>query len=72
MNLLNFFKPRLVQSCTTVIIPLYDCVFFIRSLNCAEFFSRLSEVTQALDPISGTQLRIGRRGLDEPWSLGTV
>jgi hypothetical protein len=41
-------------------------------LNCAEFSSRLSEVAQTLDPISGIQFLVDGRGLDEPWLLGTV
>ena len=45
MNLIaNFLKPRLVQSRSTVVIPLYERVVFVRLLNCSEFSSRLSEV----------------------------
>jgi hypothetical protein len=72
-NLLaNFFKPRLVQSHTTVVIPLYKRVVFVRLLNCTEFSSRLSEISQTLDAITGIQFRLGSRGLDERWSLGSV
>jgi hypothetical protein len=56
-------EPRLVESSTTVIIPFDDRVFFVSSLNCAQFSIRLSEVTQTLDPISGSQLLAGGRGL---------
>ena len=69
---LNFPEPRLVQSHTTVIIPLYNRVVFVRLLNCSEFSSRLSEVAQTLDAISGSQFLVGSRGLDEQWFLGTV
>jgi hypothetical protein len=61
-----------VQSRATVIIPLDDRVLFVSSLNCADFSSRLSEVAQTLDPISGSQLLAGSRGRGERWSLGTV
>jgi quercetin dioxygenase-like cupin family protein len=53
-NLLaNFFEPRLAQSHTTVVIPLYKRVVFVRLLNCTEFSSRLSEISQTLDAITG-------------------
>jgi hypothetical protein len=57
---------------TTIIIPLDDRVIFVSLLNCAEFSSRLSKVAQTLDPISGSQLLAGGRGLGEGWSLGAV
>jgi SOS response associated peptidase (SRAP) len=41
-------------------------------LNCSEFSSRLSKITQALYSITGIQFRVGSRGLDERWSLGSV
>jgi hypothetical protein len=47
-------QPWLVQSHSTVIIPLYKCVVFVRLLNCAEFSSQLSKITQTLDTITGT------------------
>jgi hypothetical protein len=62
----------LVDSYSTVIIPLDDRVLVVSSLNCAEFSIRLSEVAQTLDAISGTQLLAGGGGLGERWSLGTV
>jgi hypothetical protein len=73
MNLItNFLKPRLAQSHTTVVIPLYKRVVFARLLNCTEFSSRLSEISQTLDAITGIQFRVGSRGLDERWPLGSV
>ena len=69
---LNFLEPRLVQSHSTVIIPLDDGILFVGSLNCAEFSGRLSEVTQPLDAISRSQLRAGCRGLNERRSFGSV
>jgi hypothetical protein len=70
--LADFLEPRLVQSHSTVIIPLYKGVFFVRLLNCPEFSSRLSKISQALDPITGIQFRVGRRGLSERWPLSAV
>jgi len=70
--LADFFEPRLAQSHTTVIIPLYKRVVFVGLLNCSEFSSRLSKVTQALYSITGIQFRVGGRGLDKRWSLGSV
>jgi hypothetical protein len=52
-----------VDSHTTVIIPFDQRVIFVSLLNCAEFSSRLSEVAQALDTISGIEFLIGGRGL---------
>ncbi len=69
---LNFLKPRLAQSHSTIIIPLDDSILFVGSLNRAEFSGRLSKITQALYSITGIQFRVGSRGLDERWSLGTV
>ena len=48
-----------MESHTTVIIPLDDCVIFVSLLNCAECSSRLSEVAQTLDAISGIQHLVG-------------
>jgi hypothetical protein len=50
---LNFLKPRLVLSRSTIIIPLYNRVIFVRLLNGSEFSSRLSKISQALDVITG-------------------
>jgi hypothetical protein len=61
-----------MESRSTVIIPFDDRVLFVSSLNCAEFSSRLSEVAQTLDTISGSQLLAGGRWLGERWSLGAV
>jgi hypothetical protein len=55
MNLcLNLPEGRLVESYPTVVIPLYKGIVFVRLLNCSEFSSRLSEVAQAHDTISGS------------------
>jgi hypothetical protein len=69
---LNFLKPGLVESRATVIIPFDDRVIFVGLFNCAEFSSRLSEVAQTLDAISGIQFLVGGRGLGERWPFGTV
>jgi hypothetical protein len=61
-----------VKSHPTVIVPFDDRVIFVSLLNCAEFSSRLSEVAQTFDAISGIQFLAGSRGLDERWPLGTV
>jgi hypothetical protein len=69
---LNFLKPGLVESRATVIIPFDDRIIFVGLFNCAEFSSRLSEVAQTLDAISGIQFLVGGRGLGERWPFGTV
>jgi hypothetical protein len=68
----DFLKPRLAQSHATVVIPLYKRVVFIRLLNCSKFSSRLSKISQTLDAITGIQVGVGPRGLDERWPLGSV
>jgi hypothetical protein len=70
--LADFLEPWLVHSHATVIIPLYKCVVFVRLLNCTEFSSRLSEISQTLDTITGTEFRVGSGGLDERWPLSSV
>ena len=73
MSLLaDLLEPRLAQSHSTVVIPLYKRIVFVRLLNCTEFSGRLSEVAQPLDAISGVQSRVGSRGLGEPWLFGPV
>jgi hypothetical protein len=62
----------LAESHTTVIIPLDDRVIFIRLLNCSEFSSRLSEITQTFDAISRSQFLVGGSGLGERWLPGTL
>jgi hypothetical protein len=53
MNLIvDFNKPRLAQSDTAVVIPLYERVIFVRLLNCSEFSSRDSEVAQTFYAIT--------------------
>jgi hypothetical protein len=69
---LNFLERRLVDSYSTVIIPFDECVLVVSPLNCTEFSSRLSEVAQTFDAISGAQFLTGGGGLGERWSLGTV
>jgi hypothetical protein len=61
-----------VESHTTVITPFDDRVVFVSLLNCTDFSSRLSEVAQTLDAISGIQFLVGGRGLGERWLLGAV
>jgi hypothetical protein len=70
--LADLLQPRLVQSHPTVIIPLYKRLVFVRLLNCTEFSSRLSEISQTLDAITGIQFRVGSMGRDERWPLGSV
>jgi hypothetical protein len=62
----------LVESHTTVIIPFDDRVIFVSLLNCAQSSSRLSEVAQTLDAISGMQLLVGRRELGKRWLPGAA
>jgi hypothetical protein len=68
----NLLEPRLVEPLTTVIIPLDDCILFISLLNCPEFSSRLAEVAQAFDPISGVQFLVCGERVGEPWLFGTI
>src|ERR1700687_454613 len=69
---LNFLEPRLAESHTTVIIPFDDGVIFVRLLHSAEFSSRLSEVAQTFDAISGGQFLVGGSGLGKRWLPGTL
>jgi hypothetical protein len=72
MNLIaDFLEPWLVQPHSTVIIPLYKCVVFVRFLDCSEFSSRLSEIAQSLNTISGVKF-LACGGLNQAWLLGTV
>jgi hypothetical protein len=68
----NLFERRLVESHPPVVIPPDHRVLFVSSLNCAELSSRLAEVAQTLDAISGIQFLVTGRGLREWWLLGTV
>lgn len=70
--LADFFKPRLAQSHTSIAIPLYKRVIFVRSYNRSESSCRLSEVAQTHDAISGIRFRLGSRGLDERCFFGSV
>jgi hypothetical protein len=69
---LNLLEKRLMDSHSTVIIPLDDCVLFVSSFNGSEFPIRLSEVAQTLDAITGSQLLVRGGRLGERWSLGAV
>jgi len=69
---LDFLKPRLMQSCTAIAVPLHYCVFFIRPFNSAQFSRRLPEIAQTLDAISGIYFQLLWRRLDEWWPLGSV
>ena len=53
INRSNLLERRLVESLTAVIIPLDDCILFVRLFNCAQLPSRYSKATQTLDAISG-------------------
>jgi hypothetical protein len=68
----NFLKPRLMQSHTTVMIPLHKRIFFVRLLHCSEFSSWLSKISQTLHAISGIQFQLGSGGLGERWPFGSV
>jgi hypothetical protein len=72
VRIADFLKPKLMQSHTTVMIPLHKRVVFVRLLHCPEFSSWLSKIGQTLDAISGIQFHLGRGGLDEWWPLGSV
>jgi len=69
---LDLLERWLVESRTTIIIPLNDRVFFVRLLNCAEFSTRLSEVAQTLHAISGIKFLIGGRWFGQSWLFGAV
>jgi len=62
----------LVLACATVVIPLHKCVVFVRFLNCPEFSSRFSKISQSHNTITRIQFRIESGGLDERWLLGSV
>jgi hypothetical protein len=61
-----------VESLTAVIIPFDDSVILVSLLNCAEFSSRLSEVAQTFDAISGVQFLVAGRRFGEPWLPGSI
>jgi hypothetical protein len=50
---LDLLERQLGDPHTTLVIPFDFRVVLIRSLNCAEFSSWLSEIAQAHNPISG-------------------
>jgi len=68
----HFYSDSLVKSHTPVIIPFDERVIFVCLLNRAEFSSRLPEISQILDPISGTQFLVGGRRFGKRRLLGTV
>ncbi len=70
--LADLLEPGLAQSHSTVIIPLYKRIVFVGLLNYSEFSSRLPKISQALDARTGIQFRVGDRGLDKPWPLGSI
>jgi hypothetical protein len=69
---LKLLERRLGESRATVIIPLDQRIIFVCSLNCAQSSSRLSEVAQTRDAISGFQFLPGGTGLPERRLLGTI
>jgi hypothetical protein len=69
---LRLLERRLVASRSTVIIPFDDRVIFVSFLNCAQFSTRLSEVAQALNAVSGIQFFAGGGGLGQRWLFRTV
>jgi len=69
---LNLLERRLVESHTTAIVPFDDRVIFVSLFNRTQLSSRLSEVAQTLDAISGNQFVVASSGLGERWPLGTV
>jgi hypothetical protein len=56
----------------TGIIPFDNRVILVSLLNSTEFSTRLSEVAQTLDAISGIQVLVVCRRLGEAWLLGAV
>jgi len=69
---LDLLQRQLVESHTAVIIPFNDRVIVVSLLNSADFSSRLSEVAQTLNAISGIQFLVGGSGFGERWLLGAV
>ena len=62
----------MVESHSTVIVPLDDGVLFVNLFNCTQFPSELSKVSQTLDPVSRIQFLAGGSGLIERWPLRTI
>jgi len=67
---LNLLEPRLAESHLTVSIPLHHRILFIGLTYGAQISSRLTEVSQSLNPISWIQLLTCRfgRGQQRPLS----
>ena len=70
--LADLLEPRLVQSHSTIVVPLDKRVIFVRSHNRSESSCRLSEVAQTHDAISGIQFGVGSRGLVERRTLSPI
>jgi hypothetical protein len=69
---LELGERRLVNSLTTVTIPLDDSVIFVRLLNCADFAGQPSKIAQPRDAIPGRQFLVSVRWIDERWRFGAV
>ena len=67
---LSFLERSLAESLAPIVIPFDDCVFFISPLDCAEFASRLSKISQSFDTMSLFELLICGGGLGERWPFG--
>jgi hypothetical protein len=61
-----------MHSRATVVIPFDDRILFVSSFNRAELVRWFSEIAQPLDTITGSQFRVGSRGLSEWWSFRTI
>jgi hypothetical protein len=68
----DLLKPGLMQSHTTIVVPLDKRVIFVRSHNRSEPSCRLSEVAQTHDAIPGIQFRVGSSGSVEQWTFRSV
>jgi hypothetical protein len=62
----------LAKSHTTVIIPFDERVIFVCLLNRADFSGWLSEISQTLDAISGTEFLVGGGRVCKRWLFGTI
>ena len=68
----TFLSHDLAKSHATVIVPLDDCVLFVRLSNRPQLSCRLSEVAQTFDAISGVKFLTRGTGLDERWPPRTA
>ena len=62
----DLLEPKLMQSHTTVIIPLYKRIVVVGLLNCPEFSSRLSEIAKPSTRSPGFSSESGAGG----WTSG--